>query len=1151
MPRSAFDPHSIVRHLLSGVLITSLLLVGGPATSRAVEPLPYGPYGTVQINGEWVPDGTPVLAFCGGTEAGGGVTETDGSESRYSISVEGDDPETEENDGCTSGQIVSFAVDGWAADQTATWAEGGSEELNLTALRPEPALSVEKATNGLDADAAPGLTIRVGDPVTWTYAVSNAGNVPLSGVAVHDDVLGAITCPQTTLAVNEGMACHAYGTAKPGQYANVATAEGSYESTTVDDADPSHYFGEDARIDVEKATNGVDGDSAPGPFVTAGNPITWTYVVSNTGNVDLRSIALSDSDLGPIACSQTTLSPQGAMTCEAYGMATQGQYGNTATVRGTSPFGLEVSDSDRSHYFGAVPDIAVEKTTNGVEAKSPPGPYILVDDPITWTVVVTNTGNITLTQITVLDDEEGPVGCATDTLGAAEHAECTAVGTADEGQYGNTVTASGLPLVGSAVTATASSHYFGADPQLVMTKLTNGIDVEGPPGPTLWVDKRVAWTYSVRNTGNVTLTQLTLTDDQIGAVSCQATALALDETTVCRADGVTTAGQYTNVGTASARPPGQLASIETSDTSYYFGRTRYPSIRLEKRTNGAMADIAPGVYITAGTPVTWTYEIANTGNSELIDIVLTDDQGTPEDDSDDVTVCTVDLLTSTASTTCTLTDTAAAGQYRNEALVTAETPDETVTDTAASHYYGIEPAIVVEKATLGSDADLPPGPLVASGAPVTWTYRVTNTGNITLTDVTLVDSREGSIPCEDTELGARQGMMCTYQGLAVVGAYSNVVTATGKPPVGAIVASSDPSHYFGADPVIAVDKRTEGPGGVAGDGSYIDVGDPISWTYTVLNTGNVTLTEVLVSDDREGEISCPTSVLLPEESMVCTKQGVARLGYYTNTVTVTAESPLNQTVMAVDTSGYFGAEPEVAIQKRTAGRIAWGRPGPLLLAGSPVTWTYALTNTGNTPLEGVAVIDTPEGAADCPGDRLEPEEGMTCELTGITVAGPYSNTVTLTATAATGRVVTATAASYYFGTAPEIEVEKAVSGDGLVWHDADDEESALELAVDAELWWRITVSNTGNVSLTLTLEDTRYRSPLDLSSVCDPAPPAVLPAQVNYGCTFKDPDGAREGMRLNVVTAQGRSGQSWIGADADVAAYVTSAHRVYLPLVMR
>ena len=80
--------------------------------------------------------------------------------------------------------------------------------------------------------------------------------------------------------------------AVPGQYANVGTVTAVDLAGTpigIDPAitDPSHYFGVQSSIDVEKATNGEDADNAPGPYLPVGSPVTWTYVVTNTGNTEL------------------------------------------------------------------------------------------------------------------------------------------------------------------------------------------------------------------------------------------------------------------------------------------------------------------------------------------------------------------------------------------------------------------------------------------------------------------------------------------------------------------------------------------------------------------------------------------------------------------------------------------------------------------------------------------------------------------------------------------------------------------------------------------------------------------------------------------------------------------------------------------------
>ncbi|WMW25294.1 PEF-CTERM sorting domain-containing protein [Methanolobus sediminis] len=115
---------------------------------------------------------------------------------------------------------------------------------SIGAAAPLAAIDIEKATNGYDADAAPGPEIEVGDPITWTYIVTNIGIEPLDNVIVTDDQGVVVSCPLTTLLPGETMQCTGYGTAVVGQYANLGTVEATDPSGfQVSDSDPSHYNG--------------------------------------------------------------------------------------------------------------------------------------------------------------------------------------------------------------------------------------------------------------------------------------------------------------------------------------------------------------------------------------------------------------------------------------------------------------------------------------------------------------------------------------------------------------------------------------------------------------------------------------------------------------------------------------------------------------------------------------------------------------------------------------------------------------------------------------------------------------------------------------------------------------------------------------------
>jgi hypothetical protein len=146
-----------------------------------------------------------------------------------------------------------------SAQATVSGSGGGNLALNYTTQASasvtvrylyqsatNPAIDLEKLTNGEDADLPTGPLIEAGEPVVWTYLIHNTGDTTLVNIQLVDDQEGVITCPKDTLAVNEQMICTAQGIAVLGQYANIATVTGETSDApqqTVTDTDPSHYYG--------------------------------------------------------------------------------------------------------------------------------------------------------------------------------------------------------------------------------------------------------------------------------------------------------------------------------------------------------------------------------------------------------------------------------------------------------------------------------------------------------------------------------------------------------------------------------------------------------------------------------------------------------------------------------------------------------------------------------------------------------------------------------------------------------------------------------------------------------------------------------------------------------------------------------------------
>ncbi|MCL4205900.1 MAG: DUF4347 domain-containing protein, partial [Pirellulaceae bacterium] len=252
----------------------------------------------------------------------------------------------------------------------------GQSNLNVDAgLMPQVAAIVLVKTGTFGAGA--NGVADVGELISYTFTVTNTGNVTLDNVVVNDPLPGLSTITfaggdtnsNNALDVGEVWTYTAtYAVTQAdidaGSVTNLATvtADDPNDDPVTDDDDHDEPLPQNPGISIEKATNGQDADAATGPLVPVGSTVTWTYVVTNTGNVPLANVTVTDNVAGvtPVyvsgdANNDNILDLNETWTYQATGTAVAGQYANLGTATGTPPVGDPVSDSDPSHYFGSGP----------------------------------------------------------------------------------------------------------------------------------------------------------------------------------------------------------------------------------------------------------------------------------------------------------------------------------------------------------------------------------------------------------------------------------------------------------------------------------------------------------------------------------------------------------------------------------------------------------------------------------------------------------------------------------------------------------------------------------------------------------------------------------------------------------------------------
>jgi uncharacterized repeat protein (TIGR01451 family) len=224
---------------------------------------------------------------------------------------------------------------------------------------------------------------------------------------------------------------------------------------------------------VKTAATPVDANT--NLVLDAGDTIAYTFAVSNTGNVTLDPVIFTDTLVPGIVCPVTILAPGGSTTCSAPTPYTitlsdmnAGKVDNQATASGTPPTGPAVTDlSDEatpgtgagkddptSTPLGSTPSIGLTKASTFNDENG--DGFAQINETISYSFVVKNTGTVALSAVAVNDALVSPVTCLAATLAPGISTTCSGslaltVLQVQSGQVSNTATAVGTPPVGALV----------------------------------------------------------------------------------------------------------------------------------------------------------------------------------------------------------------------------------------------------------------------------------------------------------------------------------------------------------------------------------------------------------------------------------------------------------------------------------------------------------------------------------------------------------------------------------------------------------------------------------------------------------------------------------------------------------------------------
>ena len=432
-------------------------------------------------------------------------------------------------------------------------------------------------------------------------------------------------------------------------------------------------------------------------------------------------------------------------------------------------------------------------------------------------------------------------------VGSSENVIKTVTITADKADQKRDVTGNyNITFVPGTLTVTNGTPETPVDPSLVVNKTHD-------KNQTYKAGDVITFTITVKNiydeVKTITLAEqegVRLDNAEFANVQPGAEITATARYTVTEADIVN--GTFTN--NVTARFSGVDKDYTGTDTVEEFENPN-PHMTITKRTTG----VDENHIYKLGETINYVITVKNDGNLTLTNVKI-EDALTGNAGENAWTIDTFapgETQTFEASYVVTEAD-VIAGKVVNNATGEAENPDPKKEETPVTPGEKEDPVETPNPGLTVIKTSDKTGE-VKLGDKITYTITVTNNGNVTISGVKLEDSLTG----DDWTLGnikpgetvtKKTTYMVTEKDI-IAGKVENHATATGKEPGGKDITDEGEKTVTTEEskPHITVTKETTS---TPKNGETYALGEEITYKITAKNTGNLTLKDVVVSDELTG-----------------------------------------------------------------------------------------------------------------------------------------------------------------------------------------------------------------------------------------------------------------------------------------------------------